>query len=92
MGTLHLANAPANTPSPLLIDIYYHIIGEPVERGELSVVHLPSELQHADFLAKPLHQGLFCVHRKFSTNLSTFVVSMLCCCVVPFLLLHESRD
>ena len=69
IGALHLANNPATTPNSKHIDIRHHFIRERVERGEFRIVHVPSGLQHADFLTKPLHLGPFCTHRKFAMNL-----------------------
>ena len=44
-----------------------------VMNGEFRVVHVRSDLQHADFLAKPLHRKAFCVHRNFVMNISGLV-------------------
>ena len=41
-----------------------------VVNGEFRVVHVRSDLQHADFLTKPLHRKAFCVHRNFVMNIS----------------------
>ena len=41
-----------------------------VANGEFRVVHVWSDLQHADFLTKPLHREVFCVHRNFVMNIS----------------------
>ena len=40
-----------------------------VANGEFRVVHVRSDLQHADFLSKPLQRGAFCVHRNFVMNI-----------------------
>ena len=69
VGALHLANNPATTPLSKHIDIRHHFIRERVARQEFKVVDVPSELQHADFLTKPLHKEAFCVHRNFVMNL-----------------------
>ncbi|CAB1110059.1 unnamed protein product [Ectocarpus sp. CCAP 1310/34] len=70
VGALHLANNPATTPnSKHIIDIRHHFIRERVDRGEFKVVFVPSHLQHADFLTKPLHKEAFSVHRNFVMNL-----------------------
>ena len=54
MGALRMANNPRTTPNSKHIDIRYHFIRERVARGEFKVEHVPSYLQHAGFLAKPL--------------------------------------
>jgi len=70
VGALHLANNPATTPNSKHIDIRHHFIRERVANGEFRVVHVRSELQHADFLTKPLHREAFCTHRNFVMNIS----------------------
>ena len=69
VGTIHLAKNPATTPNSKHIDIRHHFIRERVANGELKVVCVPSEEQHADFLTKPLYQGAFAVHRDFVMNI-----------------------
>ena len=68
-GALHLANNPATTPNSKHIDIRHHFIRERVAVQEFKVVYVPSELQHGDFLTKPLHKKAFCAHHNFVTNL-----------------------
>ena len=70
VGALHLANNPATTPNSKHTDIRHHFIRERVANGEFRVVHVRSDLQHADFLTKPLHREAFCVHRNFVMNIS----------------------
>ena len=70
VGVLHLANNPANTPNSKHIDIRRHFIRERVANGEFRVVHVRSDLQHADFITKPLHREVFCVHRNFVMDIS----------------------
>ena len=65
VGALHLANNPATTPNSKHIDIRHRFIRERVANGEFRVVHVRSDLQHADFLTKPLHREAFYVHRNF---------------------------
>ena len=40
-----------------------------VANGEFRVVHVRSDLQHADFLSRPLQREAFCVHRNFVMNI-----------------------
>ena len=58
VGALHLANNPATKPNSKHIDIRHHFIRERVANGGFGVVHVRSDLQHADFLTKPLHRGV----------------------------------
>ena len=67
VGALHLANNPATTPNS---NIRHHFLQERVANGEFRVVHVRSDLQHGDFLTKPLHWEAFCVHRNFVMNIS----------------------
>ena len=53
VGALHLANNPATTPNSKHIDIRHHFIRERVANGEFRVIHVRSDLQHAEFLTKP---------------------------------------
>ena len=70
VGALHLANNPATTPNSKHIDIRHHFLRERVANGEFRVVHVGSDLQHADFLTKRLHREALCVHRNFVMNVS----------------------
>lgn len=70
MGALRMANNPRTTPNSKHIDIRYHFIRERVARGEFTIEHVPSHLQHADFLTKPLPRDAFCMHRDFAMNIS----------------------
>ena len=69
MGAIHLAKNQATTPNSKHIDIHHHFIREHVANGELKVVYVLSEEQHAVFLTKSLHQGAFEVHRNFVMNI-----------------------
>ena len=69
MAAIHLAKNPATMPNSKHIDIRHHFIRERVANGEIKVVYVPSEEQHADFLTKQLHQGTFKVHRNFVMNI-----------------------
>ncbi|CAM9450595.1 unnamed protein product [Pylaiella littoralis] len=69
VGAIHLANNPATTPNSKHIDTRHHFLRERVATGEFRVVHVQSELQHADFLTNPLHKTAFRLHRDFVTNI-----------------------
>ena len=69
VSAIYLACNPATTPNSKHIDIRRHFIRERVERGELEVVHVRSDLQRADFLAKPLPKESFCAHCDFVMNI-----------------------
>ena len=69
VGALHLANNPATTPNSKHIEIRHHFIRERLANGEFRVVHVRSDLQHANFLTKPLHKEAFCAHRDVVMNI-----------------------
>ena len=69
VGAIHLAKNPATTPNSKHIAIRHHFIRERVANGEVKVVYVPSEEQHAGFLTKSLHQGAFEVHRNVLMNM-----------------------
>ena len=65
MRAIHLAKNPATTPNSKRIDIHPRFIRERVANAEFTLVYVPSEDQHADFLTKPQHQEAFEVQRNF---------------------------
>ena len=69
VGALHLANKPATTSNSKHINTRHHFLWARVANGDFRVVHVRSDLQHADFLTKPLHMETFCVHRNFVMNI-----------------------
>ena len=69
VGASNLAHNPVTTPNSKHIDIRRHFLRERVANGEFRVVHVRSDLQHADFLTKPLHREAFYVHRNFVMNI-----------------------
>ena len=69
MGAIHLAKNPATTLNLKHINIRHHFVRERVANGEFKVVYVPSEEQHADLLAKTLHQGAFAMHRNSVMNI-----------------------
>ena len=58
-GAIHLAKNPVTTPNSKHIDVCHHFLRERVASGEFEVVHVPSALQHSDFLTTPLHTEAF---------------------------------
>ena len=69
MGAVHLAKNPAITSNSKHIDIRHHFLRQRVADGEFQVIHVPSHLQHADFLTKPLPVSSFTFHRNFVMNI-----------------------
>ena len=52
------------------IDVRWHFLRDLVESGDSKIVHVASEWQHADVLAKALPVTLFKRHRAALMNLS----------------------
>jgi hypothetical protein len=46
------------------IDIQSHFIRETTQRGDIQVTYIPTDLQEADFLTKPLPYGKFNINRS----------------------------
>ena len=46
-GAIYLANNPLTTPNNKRIDVRHHFLRERVASGEVPIVHVPSEEQHA---------------------------------------------
>ena len=65
-GAVQLSQSNSNSKH---IDVH-HFSRELVHQGDISVVHVPSEYQHADILTKALAFDLFAIHRRFLMNLN----------------------
>ena len=68
-GAVQLSQNPVSNSNSKHIDVH-HFLRELVHQGDISVVHVPSEHQHADVLTKALTFDLFAIHRRFLMNLS----------------------
>ena len=68
-GAVQLAQSPVTNSNSKHIDVRHHFLRELVRQRDIEVVRVPSEFQHAEFLAKALVCGLFAFHRKFLMNL-----------------------
>jgi len=69
-GAVQLSMNPVSNSNSKHIDVRHHFLRELVHQGDISVVHVPSEYQHADVLTKALTFDLFAIHRRFLMNLS----------------------
>ncbi|CAB1098478.1 unnamed protein product [Ectocarpus sp. CCAP 1310/34] len=56
---------PISNSNSRHIDVRHHFIRELVGRKEISIFHVESAYQHADFLTKALHAGDFEFHRNY---------------------------
>ena len=69
-GAVQLSMNPVSNSNSKHIDVRHHFLRELVHQGDISVIHVPSEYQHADMLTKALTFDLFAIHRSFLMNLS----------------------
>ena len=51
------------------IDVRHRFVRDLVARKGISIAHVVSEYQHADFLTKPISKESFDFHRDFVMNL-----------------------
>ena len=68
-GAIAIAENPISNSNSKHIDVRHHFLRELVERREISITHVASKFQHADFLTKALHKDLFEYHRNYAMNL-----------------------
>ncbi|CAB1117620.1 unnamed protein product [Ectocarpus sp. CCAP 1310/34] len=64
-GAIQLAQNPNSNSNSKHIDVRHHFIRELVGRKEISIFHVESAYQHADFLTKALNAGDVEFHRIF---------------------------
>lgn len=69
-GAIQIARNPVTNSNSKHIDVRYHFIRDLVARKEISISHVSSELQHADFLTKAISKKSFEDHRNFVMNIS----------------------
>ena len=94
-GTINLAKNPLNSRRTKHIDVRNHFLRDLVAKGQIEVIHVPTERQHADALTKPLPLGSFSRHRSFllnSKNGRFFVIDIFrrACCRVGVELLFST--
>ena len=68
-GAKAMAENPLSSGRSKHIDVRWHFIRELVESGEVKIVHVGTEEQHADMLTKALDVKLFKRHRAALMNL-----------------------
>ncbi|CAB1104743.1 unnamed protein product [Ectocarpus sp. CCAP 1310/34] len=68
-GAIQIAHNPITNSNSKHIDVRHHFIRELVERKEISITHVPTSFQHADFLTKAFSKESFSLHRDFVMNL-----------------------
>ena len=68
-GAVQLAQNPITNSNSKHIDVRHHFLRELVGRREISIIHVPSPYQHADFLTKAISRESFEFHRSLAMNL-----------------------
>ena len=68
-GAVQLAQNPITNSNSKHIDVRHHFLGELVERKEVSIIHVPSQFQHANCLTKPIARDSFEFHCNLAMNL-----------------------
>lgn len=71
-GAIQIAKHPISNSNSKNIDTWHHFLRELVERKEIEIIHVPTKLQHTDFLTKVLPEKDFEFHRDNVTNLKCF--------------------
>jgi hypothetical protein len=64
-GAIEMARLPKIRPRTKHINNTYHHFREYVDRGEITILSIPTEDQPADLLTKPLPLEAFLKHRRF---------------------------
>ena len=68
-GAIQIAKNPVTNSNSKHIDVRHHFIRGLVARKEISLIHVASEFQHADFMTKVLPTGGFTFHRNFAMSI-----------------------
>ena len=68
-GAVQLAQNPITNSNSKHIDVRHHFLRELAARKEISITHVPSPFQHADFLTKAIPRESFELHRNLAMNL-----------------------
>ncbi len=63
-GALEIAREYKFRPRTKHINVKLHHFRDYVDRGEISICHISTNLQPADNLTKPLSEELFTTHRR----------------------------
>ena len=67
-GAVQLAQNTITSSNSKHIDVRHHFLREVVGRKEISVIHVPSFFQHADFLTKAISRESFEFLRNLAMN------------------------
>ena len=67
-GAVQLAQNPITNSNSKHIDVRHHFLRELVGRKEISIIHVPSPFQHADFLTTAISRESFEFHRSLAID------------------------
>ena len=67
-GAVQLAQNPITNSNSKHIDVRHHFLRELVGRKDISIIHVPSPFQHAEFLTKAISRESFEFHRSLAMN------------------------
>jgi hypothetical protein len=59
MSAISVAKNPVLHSRTKHIEVKYHFLRDHVEKGNIDLIHVPTEKQLADILTKPLDQAIF---------------------------------
>ena len=62
---VQLSQNPVSKSNSKQIDVHHELLRQLFQQGGISVIHVPSEYQHADILTKVLVFGLIVIHWRF---------------------------
>ena len=65
---MQLAKNPFKNSNSKHIDVRLHFLRDLVIRKEISIIHVTSSFQHADFLTKAIPRESFKFHRSHALN------------------------
>ena len=65
-------------PTTSNIDVRHHFLREVVGRKDVSIIHVPSQFQQADFLTKAIAPNSFEFHRNLATNFVGSLITFCC--------------
>ena len=69
-GAMAIANNPSSASRSKHIDVKFHFIQGLVRSGEIRILHVGTESQHADILTKALWRKKFVMHRTALMDLA----------------------